>query len=204
MRHAPLFIWFRNTYQVTIHKIVNNCQPDVVVLDPISNLITVGSKDEVKSMLTRLIDYLKTLQITTFSTALRMMGQIETDIGVSSLMDTWIDLKSIESNGEQNRTIDIVKTRGMYHSNQVREYKITSEGIKLLNLYLGPAGMLTGSARVPIEKEKAEKLDPKLEIERKQRELEQKHQVTDARIAELKAQFKSEKLELEKIMFKRK
>ena len=132
------------THLVTIHKIVNSFQPDVVILDPISNLITVGSKDEVKSMLIRIIDFLKNMQITTFSTALRMMGHIETDIGVSSLMDTWIDLKSIEFNGERNRTIDIVKTRGMYHSNQVREFKITNDGVKLLNVYLGPAGMLTG------------------------------------------------------------
>jgi circadian clock protein KaiC len=189
------------THLVTIHKIVNSFQPDVVILDPISNLITVGSKDEVKSVLTRIIDFLKNMQITTFSTALRMMGQIETDIGVSSLMDTWIDLKSIESNGERNRTIDIVKTRGMYHSNQVREFKITNEGVKLLNVYLGPAGMLTGSARVSqIEKEKAEKLIRKQEIERKQRELEHKHQATEAKIAELKAQFESEKLELKRII----
>ncbi len=91
---------------------LTNFQPDVVIFDPISNLITVGSHDEVKSMLTRLIDFLKSKQITTFSTALTVMGQIETDIGVSSLMDTWIDLKSIVSNGERNRTIDIIKTRG--------------------------------------------------------------------------------------------
>ena len=106
------------THLVTIHKIVNNFQPDVVVFDPISNLITVGSSDEVKSMLTRLIDFLKSKQITTLSNALTVQGQMEADIGVSSLMDTWIDLKSVVTNGERNRTIDIIKTRGQYHSNQ--------------------------------------------------------------------------------------
>ena len=136
------------THLVTIHKLINEFQPDVVIFDPISNLITVGNSNEVKSMLTRLIDFLKSKQITTLSTSLTIMGHIETDIGVSSLMDTWIDLKSVETNGERNRTIDIVKTRGMYHSNQVREFKLSNEGIKLVDLYLGPSGMLTGSARV--------------------------------------------------------
>lgn len=186
------------THLATIHKTVNEFQPDVVIFDPISNLITVGSPEEVKSMLTRLIDFLKSKQITTLSTALRMMGNMEPDVGVSSLMDTWINLKSIETNGERNRTIDIVKTRGMYHSNQVREYKITNEGIKLVDLYLGPSGMITGSARIAqIAKEKAEKLAREKDIERKQRELEQKRQTIEAQITELKTQFEAEKLELD-------
>ena len=189
------------THLVTIHKIVNDFQPDVVVFDPISNLITVGSSDEVKSMLTRLIDYLKSKQITTLSNALTVHGQMDADIGVSSLMDTWIDLKSIITNGERNRTIDIIKTRGQYHSNQLREFKLTNNGIKLIDVYLGPAGMLTGSARVSqISKEKAEKLVRKEEIERKQRELEQKRQTIEAQITELKTQFEAEKLELNRVI----
>jgi circadian clock protein KaiC len=187
------------THLVNMHKVVNGFQPDVVIFDPISNLITVGSKEEVKSMLTRLIDYLKNKQITILSTSLTMMGRIETDIGVSSLMDTWINLKSIETNGERNRTIDIIKTRGMNHSNQVREFKLTNNGIKLIDAYLGPAGMLTGSARVSlIAKEKAKKLEREQDIEIKQRELEQKRQKMEAQITELKAQFESEKLELDR------
>ena len=187
------------THLVTIHKVVNDFEPDVVVIDPISNLITVGSPDEVKSMLTRLIDFLKSKQITTLSNALTVMGQIETDIGVSSLMDTWIDLKSVVTNGERNRTIDIVKTRGMYHSNQLREFKLTNEGIDIVDVYLGPAGMLTGSARISqISKEKAEKLERKQEIERKQRVLEQKRKTMESQISELKAQYESEKLEYER------
>ena len=187
------------THLVTIHKIVNEFQPDVVVFDPISNLITVGTSDEVKSMLTRLIDFLKSKQITTLSNALTVQNQMESDIGVSSLMDTWIDLKSIVTNGERNRTIDIIKTRGQYHSNQVREFKLTDNGIKLIDVYLGPAGMLTGSARVSqIAKEKAEKLERQEEIEKKQRVLEQKRKTMEAQITELQAQFESEKLELNK------
>ncbi len=84
-------------------------------------------------------------------------------------MDTWIDLKSIETDGERNRTIDIVKTRGMFHSNQVREFNITSNGLELVDIYLGPAGMLTGSARISqIAKEKADKVLRKREINKKQ------------------------------------
>ena len=193
------------THLVTIHKIVNEFQPDVVVFDPISNLITVGSSDEVKSMLTRLIDFLKSKQITTLSNALTVQNQMEADIGVSSLMDTWIDLKSVVTNGERNRTIDIIKTRGQYHSNQVREFKLTNNGIELIDVYLGPAGMLTGSARVSqISREKAEKLIRQEEIERKQRELEQKRQTMEAQITELKTQFESEKLELDRSIAQKK
>ena len=194
-------IYGLETHLVNIHKIINNFAPDIVVIDPISNLITVGSSDEVKSMLTRLIDFLKSKQITTLSNSLTVMGQIEADIGVSSLMDTWIDLKSVVNNGERNRTIDIIKTRGQYHSNQVREFKLTNEGIKLIDVYLGPAGMLTGSARISqISKEKAEKLVRQEEIERKQRELEQKRQTMESQITELKSQFEAEKLELDRII----
>ena len=189
------------THLVTIHKVVNDFEPDVVVFDPISNLITVGSSQEVESMLTRLIDFLKSKQITTLSNALTVMGQVESDIGVSSLMDTWVNLKSVVNNGERNRTIDVIKTRGMYHSNQLREFKLTNEGIKIVDVYLGPAGMLTGSARVSqVSKEKAEKLAREQEIERKQRILEQKRQTLEAQITELKAQFESEKLEYERII----
>ena len=193
------------THLVTVHKTVNDFEPDVVVFDPISNLITVGSSDEVKSMLTRLIDFLKSKQITTLSNSLTIMGQIETDIGVSSLMDTWIDLKSVVTNGERNRTLDIIKTRGQSHSNQVREFKLTNEGIKLVDVYLGPSGMLTGSARVAqIAKEKADKLVREQEIERKQRELEQKRQTMESQIKELKNQFEAEKIELDQIIAQRK
>ena len=189
------------THLVTINKQVNDFQPDVVIFDPISNLITVGTRDEVKSMLTRLIDFLKNQEITTLSTSLRLMGELETDIGVSSLMDTWIDLKALETDGERNRTIDIIKTRGMFHSNQVREFKITNNGIKIIDLYLGPSGMLTGSARISqISNERADKLKRQQEIERKQRKLEQKRQTMNAKINELESNFEIEKQELDTVI----
>jgi len=186
---------------VTIYKLVNEFQPDTVIFDPISNLITVGSVDEVKSMLTRLIDFLKNRQISALSTSLSTMGQVETDIGVSSLMDTWIDLRSIEYNGERNRTIDIIKSRGMVHSNQLREFQLTDNGIKIEDVYLGPEGMLTGSARISqMALEKAQKLARQLEIEQKERELDRKRRIMEAQISEIKSQFEAEEEKLEKII----
>ena len=184
---------------VTMYKLVNEFEPDVVIFDPVSNLITVGSPDEVKSMLMRLIDFLKSKRITALSTSLSIMGHIETDVGVSSLMDTWIDLKAIEINGERNRTIDIIKSRGMEHSNQLREFQLTDDGIKIVDVYLGPAGMLTGSARISqIALEKAEESMRQQEIKRKQREIERKRKTMEVQIAEIQSQFKAEEEELKR------
>jgi circadian clock protein KaiC len=184
---------------VTMYKLVNEFDPDIVIFDPISNLISVGSPNEVKSMLTRLIDFLKSKQITALSTSLSSMGQIETDVGISSLMDTWINLEAVESNGERNRTIDIIKSRGMHHSNQLREFQLTDNGINIVDVYLGPEGMLTGSARVSqIAMEKAQKLEREQEIERKQREMERKRKLMEVNLAEIKSKFEAEEKELEK------
>jgi len=186
---------------VTMYKMINEFEPDVVIFDPISNLITVGSPDEVKSMLTRLIDFLKSREITALSTSLSVIGQIDTDVGISSLMDTWVDLKAVECNGERNRTIDIIKSRGMEHSNQLREFQLSNDGIKIVDVYLGPAGMLTGSARVSqIAMEKAQKLIREHEIEQKQREIERKREQMEAQIAEITSQFEVEEEELERTL----
>jgi circadian clock protein KaiC len=184
---------------VTIYKLVNEFKPDTVVFDPISNLISVGNRDEVKSMLTRLVDFLKDKQITTLSTSLSLMGETNVDIGISSVMDTWINLKAREYNGERNRTLDIIKSRGMKHSNQLREFLITDNGIELEDVYLGPEGMLTGSARVSqIALEKAEKLARQQEIGLKQREVEREREIMEAQISEIKSKFKAKEDELER------
>lgn len=189
------------THLVKIYELVNKFQPDIVIFDPISNLITVGTREEVKSMLTRLLDFLKGNIITSMSTALTMTDKKDIELGVSSLMDSWIDLQAIITDGERNRTIDIVKTRGMSHSNQLREFNLTDEGVRLMDVYVGPVGMLTGSARVSqVAKEKAEKVVREQEIEAKQRQIERKRQIMEAQIAELEAQFEAEKQELDKIV----
>ena len=110
-------------------------------------------------------------------------------------------LKEVEIAGESNRVITIVKSRGMSHSNQIREFLITEKGIELLEVYTGPAGVLTGSARASQEaREKAEAIRLEQEIENKQREFENKRMMTEARIAKLRAQLAGEQLKIERII----
>ncbi len=132
---------------------INEFNPSVVIVDPVSNLVTIGSEEEVKSMLTRLIDMLKTEQITAMLTYLSSGGESleATEMGISSLIDTWILLRDIEIGGERNRGIYILKSRGMAHSNQIREFRLTDKGIDLIDVYTGPAGVLTGAARAAQE-----------------------------------------------------
>src|SRR6476620_1052597 len=134
---------------VDIHKKIKEFKPRTIILDPITNLVTVGTVSEVKSMLVRLIDFLQAEQITVMFTALALNTIVneQTDEGVSSLVDAWLLVRDIESNGERNRGLYIMKSRGMKHSNQVREFVITDKGLDLVDVFLGPEGILTGSAR---------------------------------------------------------
>jgi circadian clock protein KaiC len=178
-----------------IHKFVSSFQPAVVVVDPVTNLIAVGSQHEVRSMLTRLVDYLKTRQITAIFTSLTAGGgPLEaSEAAVSSLMDTWLLLESIKVGGERNRTLYVLKSRGMGHSNQIREFVITDDGLRLLDVYLGPEGVLTGSARMSQEaREKAAGAVRGQELECRRRELERKRQIFEARMAMLRTEFETE------------
>jgi len=139
----------------SIYKTVREFKPKIVVLDPITNLVSVGLINEVNSMLLRLIDFLQGEGITVMLTALMKVMDERMDEGVSSLVDTWISVKEIESNGERNKVIYIMKSRGMKHSNQVREFIISDRGLKLVEIYLGPNGILLGSER---EEQKLQKL----------------------------------------------
>jgi circadian clock protein KaiC len=133
----------------TIQEEVCKFEPESVVIDPISNLINVGDLPATKSMLTRMIDFMKMQQVTCLLTCLTS-GKTpfeSTDEGISSLIDTWIILRDIEVNGERNRGLNILKSRGMAHSNQIREFRLCAHGIELLDPYVGPGGVLTGSAR---------------------------------------------------------
>jgi circadian clock protein KaiC len=187
---------------VAMHKLIKKFDPDVVILDPITNLVTIGSVSEVKSMLIRLIDFLLEEQLTVMFTALSLNTVIneQTDEGVSSLVDTWLSVRDIEFNGERNRGMYIMKSRGMKHSNQVREFIITDKGIDLVDVYLGPEGILTGSAR------EAQKLQEQTEIalrdsaiELKNREIDRKRKVLEAKIAGLQSEFESAEEELNRI-----
>jgi circadian clock protein KaiC len=178
-----------------IHKFVSRFQPAVVVVDPVTNLIVVGSQPEVRSMLTRLVDFLKTRQTTAIFTSLTTGGgPLEaSEAAVSSLMDTWLLLESIQVGGERNRTLYVLKSRGMGHSNQICEFVITDDGLQLLDIYLGPEGVLTGSARVSQEaREKAADAARGQELEGRRRKLERKRQLFEARMAMLRAEFEME------------
>ncbi|MRS65708.1 circadian clock protein KaiC [Larkinella terrae] len=184
---------------LSIHKAVELYDPQVVALDPITNLITVGSMSEVKSMLIRLIDFLQSRQITVMFTALSLNTIVneQTDEGVSSLVDAWVLVREIESNGERNRGLYIMKSRGMKHSNQVREFVITDEGLNLVDVYLGPEGVLTGSAREAQQlQEQTGVVLHQNAINRKDREIERKRFVLESKIASLKEEFESMQDEL--------
>ena len=183
---------------VQIHKMVTEFEPSAVIVDPISNFIASGSAADAQAMLLRLIDFLKEKQITAMFTHLTSGGKPAeaTDMGVSSLIDTWLLVRDIEVGGERNRGLYVIKSRGMAHSNQVREFLITSRGIALQDVYIGPEGVLTGSLRAAQEaRERAASLLRRQEIQRKQREIERRRAATRAQIAALKLELEAAELE---------
>jgi circadian clock protein KaiC len=184
-----------------LHKLIKEYNPSTIVIDPISNLITVGSPHEVRSMLVRLIDMVKINNITAVFTSLsnQEIGN-KPDLpedSIASLVDTWIKVRDIEGVGETNRGIFIVKSRGMGHSNQIREFIITDDGIVLLDNELGPDGFLTGSARKSHEhNKKVTSLKMQNELDRKDRDILRKRKVLEANIAALRNEFESVEEEL--------
>jgi circadian clock protein KaiC len=183
---------------VHIHKLVSDFAPTTVIVDPISNFIGGGSALDAQTMLLRLIDFLKTRQITALFTHLTGGGDTmeATDVGVSSLIDTWLLVREIEMGGERNRGLYVIKSRGMAHSNQVREFVITSRGVSLQPVYLGPEGVLTGSMRAQQEaKEAAARLTRRQSIEVRQRELARKRALSRAQIAALEIEIEASEAE---------
>jgi circadian clock protein KaiC len=179
---------------VTIYKQVRDFAPQVVVIDPVTNFLSVGNQEEVKSMLMRLIDFFKTQQITALFTSLTHGFDLETtDVAVSSLMDTWLLLREVELNGERNRLLNVIKARGMAHSNQVRELLLTGDGIELVDVYLGPGGALTGAARLAQEAEERDAAVARQEeIDQQRRELERRREALEARIRAQQLEFQAE------------
>ena len=179
-----------------LRKMIRDFKPTTVIIDPISNLMNVGSVHEVRSMLVRLIDMLKINNITTFFTSLNQQNEdFRPDLAedsVSSLVDTWITVRDMEGIGERNRGLFIIKSRGMGHSNQVREFIIRDSGIQLLDIELGPNGILTGAARKSHElNKKVSKLKLQDELNRKDREILRKRKILEANIEALKNDFES-------------
>jgi circadian clock protein KaiC len=183
---------------VTMHDAVRAFRPTVVAVDPVTNLFLAHNDAEVKPTLMRLIDFLKKEQITALFVGLTTSGDAtsapdDSQLGVSSLMDTWLLLRNVEFNGERNRTIFVHKSRGMAHSNQVREFVLGDQGIDLVDVYLGGDRVLTGSARVTQEaQERAAATLRGQDHERKLRQLASKRKAIEAQIAALQAEAEAE------------
>jgi circadian clock protein KaiC len=187
---------------VLMHDMVCKFRPAVVVVDPISNLTFENSEAEVKPTLMRLIDFLKQKQITTLFTSLTNGGGPTTapedsQVGVSSLMDVWLLLRNNELNGERNRTLFVLKARGMSHSNQVREFVLSGAGLQLVEVSLGTEGVLTGSARVAQEaRARAAATLHVQNHESRLRQLASRRKAVAAQIALLKAEADAEEAEV--------
>jgi circadian clock protein KaiC len=185
-----------------IHKLVEKVQPSTIVVDPITNLVG-SSKAEAKSMLMRLMDFLKEKLITSIFVSLTGGGAAleKTEVGISSLTDTWILLRDVELNGERNRCLYVLKSRGMAHSNQLREFTMSEQGLKLIPAYIGTGGVLTGSSRLAQEaKERAATVAEEQENQRLQREMNLKRLNLQAQIAALQAELASAEKQIEQVV----
>ena len=186
----------------TMFKEIAEYQPEVVIMDPITSLMAAGTDSETKGMVTRLIDYLKGGQVTSLFTSLTHGGHAlqQSEIAMSSLMDAWLLLQDFEGNGERNRVLYVIKARGMAHSNQVREFLISKRGIDLVDAYIGPSGVLTGSARAAqAAQEKAEALAGQQEAGRRKRELERRRAALERQIGGLRSEHEDSAEELRQI-----
>ena len=183
---------------VTMHDLVRALRPTLVAVDPISNLTLSQDDAEVKPTLMRLIDLLKKDQVTAVFTCLTGGDDVESaaadsQLSVSSLMDTWLLLRNVEFTGERNRTIFVQKSRGMAHSNQVREFVLSDHGIDLVDVYLGGNRLLTGSARVAQEAQERAEATLRAEVHQgKLRKLDSRRKAIEAQVAALQAEAEAE------------
>jgi len=178
-----------------MHKHVREFEPRLVIVDPISNLAEAGTLRDAGAMLTRLLDFLKSQQITTVFTSLTAGGSAKetTEVGVSSVIDTWLLLRDIELGGERNRGLYVLKSRGTAHSNQIREFLLTGDGVGLRDVYSGPEGVLTGSMRLAQEaREHAAEQQRRDEFEGRKRAFERRNKELEARIDGLRAELSEE------------
>jgi circadian clock protein KaiC len=185
------------------HKLINIFKPQSVILDPLNSYVIGDNEVEVKSMLVRLVDFLKTKQITGLFTNLAENGSPveQTDVAISSVIDSWVLLRDIDSGGERNRCLSILKSRGMSHSNQIREFLLTDHGVELRDVYVGPEGVLTGSARLTKEAEnQALLLIRKQEVELRRIELKRKRSTLETQITMLRTEFAEQEVAWLKII----
>ncbi|MDX2079025.1 MAG: circadian clock protein KaiC [bacterium] len=185
---------------VTLHKHILAFNPHVVVMDPITNFDVIGDREDSRALLTRIIDFLKMRKITALMTSLTSAGEAieQSKAHISSIVDTWLLVRNVESNGERNRLLNILKARGMAHSNQVSEFEITTGGIHLMDAYLVEGAVITGSARLAHEANKHdEELGHQQAIELRQLQLERKRAAANAQILALQAELDAENAEIQ-------
>jgi len=185
---------------VSMHKAISEFKPNAVILDPISSFMSAGTAHQIKAMLVRLFDWLKSQQITGLVTCLTTpQTREETDIGISSLIDTWIEVRDLEVAGERNRALYLLKSRGMSHSNQVRELIISNTGVSLADVYYGPDGVLIGSAKLAETRRRArEERESAGDVARSERLLELKRETLEAQIAAMRAEYAAHEEEVQR------
>ncbi len=177
-----------------LQKAVGEFDPAVVVIDPISDLVALGTGADVSAMLTRQVDFLKAKGVTALFTSLNHVGTLSrAEQQMTSLADTWLQVKAMEGNGEHNRVLYVLKSRGMAHSNQIREFLLTNQGIELADVYVGPQGVLTGSARQAQEaKERSDGTEREEDLEQRRTNLERRRESVEAQTATLWREFEDE------------
>ncbi len=187
------------THLAILARLIEEFTPSVAVLDGIASLTQGASGSEVTSMVARQIDLLKAGGITAMATTLAHEDETST-VGISSLVDTWLLLRNVESDGERNRLLFVLKSRGTAHSNQVREFVLTGHGVELVDVYVGPAGVLAGSARLAQEaRERSAVVQQAEDLMRRRRELQHAIVASEARLAMLQEEIASDRAEIERI-----
>jgi circadian clock protein KaiC len=188
------------THLAVLHRHIREFEPAAVIMDPISNFLEVGNLSDAHNLVVRLVDFLKARGITGLFTSLTSSEKVteQSEVAISSLVDTWMLLKIIELSGERNRGLYVLKSRGMAHSNQIREFVLGEQGVQLLDVYIGAEGVLTGSARLSQKaREQREQLERQAAIERSRRLLERKKALFQEQLARLRADYEAEVHELE-------
>lgn len=182
---------------VLAKKLIALHAPKVVIMDPVTSFHDIANPSDVKRIVMKFVDHMKSLDITTMLGSLTPSGLPSeiSAVNISSLIDSWILLRDLESNGERNRGIYILKSRGMSHSNQVREFLISDHGVEICDVYIGTGGVATGAARLNmLAQEKALSLKLQQEIEVRQFDLENKRNVLDSKIASMRAEFAAQEV----------
>jgi circadian clock protein KaiC len=185
-----------------IERLLEETTPGIAVLDAVGSLSHIGAQSEVTAAVAREVDMMKSRGITGVLTSLSHGRQEEaSSVDASSLIDTWLLLRNVESDGERNRLLFVIKSRGTAHSNQVREFVLTDHGAELLDVSVGPRGVLTGSARMTqLAEERAAEAERAAELERRRLALTRRSIEIEAQVAALREQLATEIAELDTVV----